>query len=133
MPGDVVEEQTPDPLGESTSHMVQKSLELIDTYRKSARTPLIKASTIQDITTMLTSGMPEQFSEAEVNDALRSYLKIIEQHDRSIEAASVTVSLAHCTSSKSSIWGPSRGFRVLCSHLSVDSHSSLLCLFHLSV
>ena len=42
----------------------------------------------------LTSGMPERFSKTEVNDALKSYLKIIEQHDASIEAATARTETA---------------------------------------
>jgi hypothetical protein len=86
MPEDVVESETPNSLEESTSHMVEKCLEIIDAYRKGSRTPLIKAATIQNIATALTSGTPQQFPELEVNDALRSYLRIIEQHNKSIEA-----------------------------------------------
>jgi hypothetical protein len=67
--------------------MAEKCLELIDTYHKGSRTPLDKAATIQDITTVLTSGMPQQFPKLEVNDALGLYLRIIEQHNKSVEAA----------------------------------------------
>jgi hypothetical protein len=84
----VVGTETPDPLGEPALQMAQKCLGLIKTYHKGARTPLHKSAIIQDITTSLTSGTPQQFFESEVNDTLGSYLKIIDQHDRSIESAS---------------------------------------------
>jgi len=66
--------------------VAEKCLELIDTYRKDSRAPFDKAATIRDITTALTSGMPQQFPKSEVNDALGSYLRILEQHDKSVEA-----------------------------------------------
>jgi len=94
MTSNVIESETSNPLGESASHMAQKCLEFIEVYHKGSRTPLAKAAAIQDIMDTLTSGMPEQFSEAEVNDALKSYLKIIEQYDASIEAAAARTETA---------------------------------------
>jgi hypothetical protein len=88
MPENVTGTETPDPLGEPASQMAQKCLGLVETYRKGPRTPLHKSTIIRDIATLLTSGTPQQFSESEVNDALGSYLKIIDQLDRSIESAS---------------------------------------------
>jgi hypothetical protein len=87
MPENVVESETPDSLGESTLHVAKKCLKLVDTYRKGSRIPLEKAAAIRDITTALTSGTPQQFPESEVNNALGSYLRIIEQHDKSVEVA----------------------------------------------
>jgi hypothetical protein len=86
MPQDVVELETPDSSGESPPHMAEKCLQLIENYRKGSRTPLDKAAAIRDITAMLTSGSPQRFSESEINDALGSYLQIIEEHDKSIAA-----------------------------------------------
>ena len=87
MTGNVVEARTPNLLEESTLQMAQKCLKFIEVYCKGSRTPLAKAAAIQDIIEAFTSGMPEQFSNTEVNDALKLYLKIIEQHDTLIEAA----------------------------------------------
>jgi hypothetical protein len=75
------------PQTESTSQVAKKCLEIIETYRKGPQTPLAKAAVIRDVTTTLTSTTP-QFAETEVNDALRSYLKIISQYDRLAQAAS---------------------------------------------
>jgi len=61
----------------STSQMAEKCLESISAYRKGPRSPLAKATAIQEITTALTSATPE-LTEAEINDALGSYLGIIE-------------------------------------------------------
>ena len=94
MTGDVVEARTSNPSEESASQVAQKCLEFIEVYRKGTRTPLAKAAAIRDITEALTSGTPERFSETEVNDALESYLKIIEQHDASIEAAAARTETA---------------------------------------
>ena len=69
--------------------MAQKCLKSIEVSCKGSRTPLAKAAAIQDIIEAFTSGMPEQFSKAEVNDALKLYLKIIEQHEASIETAAL--------------------------------------------
>jgi hypothetical protein len=85
MPKDVFELETPNLLGESTSHMAEKCLGLIKTYCKGLRTPLGKAAVIQDITAMLTSGSHEQFSKAAVNNALRLYIQITEQKNKSTE------------------------------------------------
>jgi hypothetical protein len=46
MPENVIESETPDSLGESTSHIAEKCLKLIDTYCKGSRIPLDKAATI---------------------------------------------------------------------------------------
>jgi hypothetical protein len=72
---------------ESTSQMAEKCLEFINAYRKGSRNPLAKATAIQKITSALTSATPE-LTEAEVNDALGSYLGIIEQQDESVTTAS---------------------------------------------
>ncbi|KIM72975.1 hypothetical protein PILCRDRAFT_15638 [Piloderma croceum F 1598] len=74
------------PQTESASQMGKKCLDIIEAYRKGPRTPLANAAVIRDITTALTTATP-QFSKAEINDALGSYLKIIIQHDKSTEAA----------------------------------------------
>ena len=74
--------------------MVQKCLKFIEVYHKGSRTPLARAAAIRDIMEPLISGMPERFSKTEVNDALESYLKIIEQHDASIEAATARTETA---------------------------------------
>jgi hypothetical protein len=66
--------------------MGKKCLDIIEAYRKGPRTPLANAAVIRDVTATLTTATP-QFSEAEINDALGSYLRIIIQHDKSIEAA----------------------------------------------
>ena len=93
MPSDGARSRSTSPSGpaqgpqtESTSQMGKKCLDFIETYRKGPRTPLANAAVIRDITTALTTATP-QFSEAEINDALGSYLKIIVQHDKSIETA----------------------------------------------
>jgi hypothetical protein len=67
--------------------VAKKCLEIIKTYRRGSGTPLSKSAVIQDVTATLTS-TTYQFTETEINDALGSYLKIINQCDRSIEAAS---------------------------------------------
>jgi hypothetical protein len=59
----------------------------IDKYRKGGRKPIERVATISDIVSFLTGSTPE-LSDDELNDALGAYLKIIEQHDRSVEAAS---------------------------------------------
>jgi hypothetical protein len=66
--------------------MAEKCLQLIKNYHKGSRTPLDKAAAIRNITAMLTSGSSQQFLESEMNDALGSYLQIIEEHDKSIVA-----------------------------------------------
>ena len=85
MPEDVFELETPNPLGESASHLAEKCLELIKAYHKGPRTPLDKAAVIPDITATLTSGLPEQFPKAAVNDTLGFYLRILKQNDKSTE------------------------------------------------
>jgi hypothetical protein len=87
MPEDVTEIPTPEPSGETATHMAEKCLEFVEAYRKGSRTPLDKATTIQNITEVLTSGSPQQFPKSEVNDALGTYLGIIGQHDKSISTA----------------------------------------------
>ena len=86
--GDTIE--TPNPTegskAVSVSQMAKKCLNFIDAYQKGPQTPLSKAVTIGDITVALTTAMPE-FSESNINDALGSYLEIIEQHDKLIAAA----------------------------------------------
>jgi hypothetical protein len=66
-----------------------KCLDFVKNYRRGARTPLAKASTIHKISTALSSGATK-FTDAEINEALGSYLKIIEQCDQSAEAAART-------------------------------------------
>ena len=68
------------------SQMAKKCLEIIEKYRTGTRTPLSKVTAIQGITSLLTSGMDELL-ETEINDALGSYLRIIAQHDESINVA----------------------------------------------
>jgi hypothetical protein len=69
------------PLSESASQMVKKCLDVIEEYRKGDCTPLSKAAVIGKVTDILTSPSP-QLTESETNDSLRSYLRIIDQHDR---------------------------------------------------
>jgi len=68
------------------SQMAKKCLEIIEKYRTGTRTALSKVTAIQEISSTVTSGADE-LSEAEVDDALGSYLRIIEQHDKSIDVA----------------------------------------------
>ena len=65
MPKDVTKIKTPE-----SSCMAEKCLEFVEAYHKGLRTPLNKAATIQSIMEVLTSGLPQQFPESEVNDAL---------------------------------------------------------------
>ena len=68
------------------SQMAKKCLEIIEKYRTGTRTALSKVTAIQEISSTVTSGADE-LSEAEVDGALGSYLRIIEQHDKSIDVA----------------------------------------------
>lgn len=65
--------------------MAKECLNIIEIYRKGTRTPLAKADVIRDITTALTTTTP-QFAEADINDALGSYLHIIQQCDPPVQA-----------------------------------------------
>ena len=56
MPEDVVELETLNPSCGTGAHMAEKCLRFIKTYCKGPRTPLNKATVIQDISTTLTSG-----------------------------------------------------------------------------
>jgi hypothetical protein len=60
--------------------VAERCLELIEIYRKGDRTPLAKVAVIRDVTATITAATP-QFAEADVNDALGSYLDIITQSD----------------------------------------------------
>jgi hypothetical protein len=68
------------PQDETASQVAKKCLEIIEIYRKGPHTPLTKASVIHDITTTLTA-TATQFTESDINDALGSYLGIINQCD----------------------------------------------------
>src|SRR5882762_9732496 len=74
------------PQTEPPSQMAKKCLEIIEKYRTGTRTSLSKVTAIQGITSLLTSGTDE-LSETEIDDALGSYLRIIEQHNNSINVA----------------------------------------------
>jgi hypothetical protein len=74
------------PLSVSRSQMVKKCLEIVREYRKGDGTPLTKAATIGKITDALTSLSP-QLTERETNDSLGSYLRIIDQHNRTQDTA----------------------------------------------
>ena len=78
MPEDVLKLKTPNSQ-ETAAHMAEKCLGFIKTYHREPRTPLDKATIIQDITTTLISGSPQQFPETDINDTLGTYLKIIDQ------------------------------------------------------
>src|SRR5882762_5647618 len=57
----------------------------LTSLRKGGCTALDKATCIHQVADILTSTTP-QLSEAEVNDALGSYLEIIEQHLRTLDS-----------------------------------------------
>jgi hypothetical protein len=65
------------------SQMAKKCLNIIKKYRTGTQTALGKVTIIQGITSLLTSGA-DRLSETKVNDTLGSYLRIIEQHDKSV-------------------------------------------------
>ena len=72
------------PQTESPSQMAKKCLKIIEKYQTGTWTPLSKVMAIQGITSLLTSGAGE-LSETEVNDTLGLYLRILKQHDKSID------------------------------------------------
>jgi hypothetical protein len=73
------------PLSESASHVGKKCLDIVGVFRKGGCTALDKATCIQQVADILTPTTP-QLSRAEVNDALGSYLDIIEQHLRTLDS-----------------------------------------------
>jgi hypothetical protein len=73
------------PLSKSASHVGKKCLDIAGVFHKGGCTALDKATCIQQVADILTSTTPQLF-EAEVNDALGSYLRIIEQHLRTLES-----------------------------------------------
>ena len=75
---------TGDQPAEPASQMARKCLEIIETYRRGTRDPLSKATAVQGITSLLTSAADE-LSESEINDALGSYFKILEQCDKLVD------------------------------------------------
>jgi hypothetical protein len=73
------------PLSVSASQVGKKCLDVVGVFRNGGCTALDKATCIQQVADILTSTTP-QLSEAEVNDALGSYLEIIEQHLRTLQS-----------------------------------------------
>jgi hypothetical protein len=71
----------------SASQVGKKCNACIEKYRRSGRKPVERVGAISDIVSYLTASTPE-LTDDELNDALGSYLKILDQHDRSIEASS---------------------------------------------
>ena len=76
---------TEGPLSESTSQMAKKCLDIIEEFRRGSCTALDRADVIGKIAGILTSAMPE-LPEPEVNDALGSYLSIVEQHVQNLDS-----------------------------------------------
>jgi hypothetical protein len=83
-----ISSQGPIPDTESTPQVGKACLDIIEAYRKGSCNPLDKASAIGKIAETLTSTAPK-LTETEVNDSLGTYLQIIEQHERSLEAARI--------------------------------------------
>jgi hypothetical protein len=71
----------------------KKCHDAIEKYRKSGRTPIEKVEAISNIASYLSATAPH-LTEGELNDSLGTYLKIIEQHDRSVKAAADSVGTA---------------------------------------
>ena len=58
----------------------------IETYRKSQLKSTDKAFTTQELVTALTAATPE-LSETKLDDSLKTYLCMLEQHDQAISDA----------------------------------------------
>jgi hypothetical protein len=74
----------PSPL---TSQVTRKCLESVEKYHKSECKPVDKVVAIHNIATHLATTTP-QLTDDEINDSLRTYLAIIDQHKALIERAS---------------------------------------------
>jgi hypothetical protein len=90
------------------STMAKECLKIVDTYRKGPRKPIGKASAIHEITGTLTAATP-QLTEDELNDALGTYLKIIEQHDRAVMHAMASANEERSETERETPIGSKRG------------------------